>query len=587
MVRGPRAADVLTLGMLAVGVLVGLGTVLLAWQAPSFSRVGATLTESAIACAAGWSLMLAGAVTSLRDSRRAGALLSAAGLAWFLSDWANPASAPALVFTLGLLLGSAWPALLIHAVLGASPLADLRNAGRVVVAAAYLTNGVVLGLVPTVAFDPVGSRCLRCPDNLLAFGNDPILVVASTRIGFGLEAAWVVGAVAVIVARLARTSGAERRRTAPVSVSAAIALSATAAGALYSIARGRLSNDPVDIALWSVAALALIGLAAGVGASWWRRRTTRQRVARLALDLAATPPAGELAPALGRMLGDPALEVLFPLDDGRLVDASGISRSVPVTADRASTQVHRAGAPVAVLIHRADLAHDAARMADAVDAARLALENERLHAQSQARVVELRRSRAQIVAAAEAERRRLEHDLHDGSQQRLLAFAIDLAIARERTSGANSEADDLESKALEADVRAALGDLRELAHGILPRALAEDGIGAALEELVERSTIPIELLDVPSGRLDGAAEAAAYVVVARATRDAAVRRASVHASRIEGQLIVELSLDLTGDLGEPMLVDLEDRCGAIDGILSRVILPNGRTQLRAEIPCVS
>ncbi len=170
------------------------------------------------------------------------------------------------------------------------------------------------------------------------------------------------------------------------------------------------------------------------------------------------------------------------------------------------------------------------RITDAVDAARLALENERLHAQSQARLVELRNSRAQIVAAAEAERRRLERDLHDGSQQRLLAFAIDLAIARQRASGAPLATDDGEVAALEYEVRAALGDLRELAHGIIPRALADDGLGAALEELAERSAIPIELVAVPDGRLDRAVEAAAYIVVARATGDPAVRRASIDAS---------------------------------------------------------
>ena len=215
---------------------------------------------------------------------------------------------------------------------------------------------------------------------------------------------------------------------------AAIALAAAALAGVYSIPRGLVSNDPVDVALWSVAALALVAVAAGETAGWLRRRQTRQRVASLALELAAAPAAGELASALGRELGDPTFEVLYPLDDGRLVDAAGVAGVVPADATRTTTHVRRGGAPVAVLVHRADLASDADRITDAVDAARLALENERLHAQSQARLVELRNSRTQIVSAAEAERRRLERDLHDGSQQRLLAFAIDLAIARQRAS---------------------------------------------------------------------------------------------------------------------------------------------------------
>ena len=147
--------------------------------------------------------------------------------------------------------------------------------------------------------------------------------------------------------------------------------------------------------------------------------------------------------------------------------------------------------------------------------------------------------------------------------------------------------DDGEVAALESEVRAALDDLRELAHGIIPRALADDGLGAALEELAERSAIPIELVAVPDGRLDRAVEAAAYIVVARATGDPAVRRASIDASLAHGRLIVDLGLDITGEIAGSTLVDLEDRCGAVDGTMEVGVLPDGRTRIRAEIPCVS
>ena len=335
-----------------------------------------------------------------------------------------------------------------------------------------------------------------------------------------------------------------------------------------------------------MSALALVGVAIGVAAGWQRRRETRQRVARLALDLAATPLAGELAAALGRMLDDPALEVLFPLEDGRIVDASGASRSIAATAARSVTHVHRSGAPIAVLVHRADLDLDTGRIADAVDAARLALENERLHALSGARLLELRQSRALVVAASAAERRRLERDLHDGSQQRLLALAIDLAVARQRAS-TRGEPDDRSTETLETEVRAALGDLRELAHGIAPRALVEDGLGAALEELAERSVIPIDLVALPAGRLGPAAEAVAYLVAARATRDPAVRRASIEATDVHARLVVNLELDVTGEIAAAMLVDLEDQCGAVDGTMTRGVSAEGRTWLRAEVPCAS
>ena len=436
MVRGPRTIQIVVVCVLAAGVIVGLGTAWLAWLAPSFSRAASSLATLALLCAAGWSLMLAGAGTLWRHGPRPRALhFWRPGSAWFISEWVNPVSAPAIVFTLGLLLANAWPAPLAHAVLDEGMTTGSRRARRLVLAVAYITSFGILGVLPTLAFDPVTSRCSLCPDNLLTFASDPGLVAGSDALG--LRAPGRLG----LSVRSRSSSGGwrahqpiERRRTAAVQVPAAIALAAVGLAGVYSIPRGLVSNDPVDTALWSVAALALVAVGAGEAAGWLRRRQTRQRVARLALELAAAPAAGELAPALGRELGDPTFEVLYPLDDGRLVDAAGVARVVPADATRRTTDVRRGGAPVAVLVHRADLAYDAERMTDAVDAARLALENERLHAQSQARLIELRKSRTQIVSAADAERRRLERDLHDGSQQRLLAFAIDLAIARQRAS---------------------------------------------------------------------------------------------------------------------------------------------------------
>ena len=588
MVRGPRTIQIVVVCVLVVGVIVGLGTAWLAWLAPGFSRAASSLATLALLFAAGWSLMLAGAGTLWRHGPLPkGVALLAAGFGWFISEWVNPISAPAVIFTLGLLLANAWPAPLVHAVLDEGRTTGSRRARRLVLAVAYLTCFGVLGVLPTLAFDPVTSRCSLCPANLLAVASDPGLVAAATRLGYGLQAVWVFGALALIVWGLVRASAIERRRTAVVQVPAAIALAAAGVGGVYSIPRGLVSNDPIDIALWSVAAVALVVVGAGEAAGWLRRRQARQRVARLALELATAPAAGELAPALGRELGDPTFEVLYPLDDGRLVDAAGVSKVIPADSIRNTTHVRRGGYPVAVLVHRADLAYDTERITDAVDAARLALENERLHAQSQARLIELRESRTQIVTAADAERRRLEHDLHDGSQQRLLALAIDIAIARQRAAHASTATEDGEVAALESEVKAALEDLRELAHGIIPRSLADDGLGAALEELAERSTIPMDLLTLPSGRLDRAVEAAAYILVARATRDAAVRRASIDASVDDGRLIVDMGLDTRGEIAGSTLVDLEDRCGAVDGIMEVGVLRDGRTRIRAEIPCVS
>ena len=109
----------------------------------------------------------------------------------------------------------------------------------------------------------------------------------------------------------------------------------------------------------------------------------------------------------------------------------------------------------------------------------------------------------------------------------------------------------------------------------------------ALEELSERSPIPIDLVALPRERLDRAVEAAAYIVVARATGDPAVRRASVDASLADGRLIVDVGLATGGEIAASTLIDLEDRCGAVDGTMEVGVLPDGRTRIRAEIPCVS
>ena len=194
MVRGPRGMQVAVVCALAVGVLVGLGTAWLGWLAPSFSRAASSPVTLVLMCAAGWSLMLAGAVTLWRGRASRGVAFLAAGFAWFMSEWANPASAPAIVFTVGLLFANAWPALLAHAVLEAGA-SDRISSGPSTGPGRRLHHQPrVLGLVPTLAFDPVTSRCSLCPDNLLALASDPGLVAGATRLGFGLQAIWVLAA---------------------------------------------------------------------------------------------------------------------------------------------------------------------------------------------------------------------------------------------------------------------------------------------------------------------------------------------------------------------------------------------------------
>jgi signal transduction histidine kinase len=588
MAHGLRPYPVLAAPVLALAVAAGLATLSLGLAAPSFSRFGQSLPTMALGIVAGWSVVAGGLLSGLSSHRRAaGTGLALTGVTWFVADWANP-SAPSIVFTLGLAAGSVWPALLHHATVGWTSPSHVTSARQVLVIASYAISLGLLGIVPALAFDPAAARCTQCPPNLISVTNDPGLVLAATRLGFTLEAGWIALAIVALGAVLMRTPPIERRLAAPLVVPAVIVLGASAIGSLYAIPRGGRSNDSVDLAVWAIQAIGLILVVVGIGLNWLRRRRTRHRVAALALELAAVPPNGELGRVLGAALGDPTLQVRYPVDEERVLDPSG--RVVGAAGDpgMTSTVVRRAGVPIAVLLHRPDLAGDTERIGEVVDTVRLALENERLHALRRWRLAELRSSRAEIVAASDAERRRIERDLHDGSQQRVLALALDLAVVHHRAASQGTSTPGLDMRAaLEAEVRAALGDLRELAQGIVPRTLSEDGLAPAIEELIERATIPIEVVALPRQRCATVVEAAAYLVIARSTRAPGVRRAALDVRHDDGRLTVDVRLDSASGLGAATVVELEDRCGALDGTVTRDVDRQGRHRIRAEIPCES
>ncbi|HEV3001082.1 MAG TPA: sensor histidine kinase [Solirubrobacteraceae bacterium] len=221
------------------------------------------------------------------------------------------------------------------------------------------------------------------------------------------------------------------------------------------------------------------------------------------------------------------------------------------------------------------------------------MENERLDAELRARVEELRDSRQRLVEAGLKERRRLERDLHDGAQQRLVALSLQLGLvassldrdpqaARELLDGARAEA------------RAAVEDLRELARGIHPAVLTDRGLAAALESLADRAPLPVEVAAVPDGRLPGAVEAAAYFVVAESLTNVAKYARATHAevrvARADGHAIVEVRDDGVGG-ADPCagtgLRGLADRLSALDGRLEVESEPGRGTVVRARVPCAS
>jgi signal transduction histidine kinase len=243
---------------------------------------------------------------------------------------------------------------------------------------------------------------------------------------------------------------------------------------------------------------------------------------------------------------------------------------------------------VAAVARREGIAEDADRMSEIIGAAGLALEHERLVAVSRARLAELRASRARVVDANDRERRRLERDLHDGAQQRLAGLALAIRLARSNLSNIGGQGDEEHGQeatleAAESELRATIADVRDIAHGIYPAALADMGIGPALGALAEDGRIPFHLDAIPAERLSPAVESAAYFVISEAPAVSGAQSARVRASVERGLLCIDLQLD--GAHGAD-LTELEDRVGAVDGTLAADVR-GGSVHLTAEIPCAS
>jgi signal transduction histidine kinase len=300
-----------------------------------------------------------------------------------------------------------------------------------------------------------------------------------------------------------------------------------------------------------------------------------------------------LRKALAEALGDPTLELAYwvPNQDA-YVDADGQPMRVdPAPKGKIATTIENEGRRIAAIVHDADLAQERDLVQAVGAAAELTLENERLDAELRAHVDELRASRSRIVTAGYAERQRLERDLHDGAQQRLMALGINLRLARDRIGSDAQEAAALLDASLE-ELKEATGELRELARGIHPALLTDRGLEAALNGLAGRSPVPVELLETPDERLPSSVESAVYFVVAEAltnvARYAQAQTVNVTVVRSNGQVNVQVSDDGVGGADPAQgsgLRGLSDRVAALDGRLELTSADGDGTTVRARIPC--
>jgi signal transduction histidine kinase len=538
---------------------------------------------AALALFAGLGLIASGLATHVgRRPGRTADLALLAGLVWFAPVWVGWQGGPPLVRSLAMVLAAFMFALVFHLVV-AYPGGRLRSvARRALVGVVYLET-LLAALLLALFRDPYFDRgCwANCSVNSFLVRSLPSF---SNRIEVAdrwFTAGAAVALAVICVVRLVAGSRLARLRLAETAAPAIVFAGAVIAQAV--VLQHITVPDPYDAGLFATfaiecIALALLatGLIAAVARAYLERRALAQVVADL--DEAAAP--GSVQAALVRALGDPGLQVAYWLaDGGRFVDAHGrrVSDPVPVS-ERTVTRLVRDERTIAAITHATTVPELENRIGPAL---RLALENERLQAEVLAQLEELRASRARIVETSDLVRRRLERDLHDGAQQRLLALSYDIRLAH---SSADAHGDAPTKLALAGAIeqtQGALEELRELAHGIYPAILTEAGLGAALATLADTSSLPVEIRSVEGRRYPAPVEAAAYFAFAEALDDAARREADrvvVSTSHNDGRLVV--TVEDSGAVRMATMVALADRVGALGGTL--VVEP---TILRAEIPC--
>ncbi len=335
----------------------------------------------------------------------------------------------------------------------------------------------------------------------------------------------------------------------------------------------------------------LVPIALLIGYASTRRR--RGGVGELVMELGEITEAGHLRDALARVLKDDTLILgYWVADREEYVDAFGRPLQLDAQPDeRARTMIDFEGQPVAVILHDAALAEEQELVEAAIAATRLAIVNERLQAEVRAQLAEVQASRARLVEAGDAERRRLERDLHDGAQQRLVSLSLAMRMLESRVrSGDESLAREVDRMADE--LKRAIDELRDLAHGIHPAVLTEQGLGVAIEALAEVAPVPTQVLAVPEGRLPASVEATAYFTIsealANAGKHAQATTVDLTAHGDGDRLIVEVSDNGKGGAeicGGTGLAGIGDRVAAIGGTLRLDSPAGGGTRLRVELPC--
>ena len=512
-----------------------------------------------------------------RPASRFGPLMIAAGIANFLSGLSWTTSD--VPFTIGQSLDMVPPVLFLHVFL-AYPSGRLRSRSeRILITAAYVT-AIALELV-RMALGGFG------PHNLLEVSPDPAAGLVALRIQLVAISAFCLCGLGILVARRLREGRPLRRSFALLMDVFALGL-VMIPFLLVSSAFGGPVVAEIRWATFLTLALAPVAILIGL----LQDRLARSSVGELFLELKEEPPPADLRDALARALRDPSLTLAFWLPDYQCyADLDGRPVDLPKgDGRRAMTLIDRDGAHVAALLHDPAL-DDERELLDAVTAAAgIALENGRLHAALTARLEDLRGSRARMVEAGHRERKRLERDLHDGAQQRLIALSLELGVLGEGLHSDPGTQEQLDRA--RGQIAASLEELRAVARGIHPAVVSGHGLEVALEQLAARATVPVRLRVTIGSRLPERLEVAAFYLVseglANIAKHAHALTATVDVERIDGNVVIEVLDDGVGGADSERgsgLRGLADRVEALDGRLQVWTPRGGGTRMRAEMPC--
>jgi signal transduction histidine kinase len=509
-----------------------------------------------------------------RPDNRSGLLMTATGFGFLVPALLRDRDSP-LAQTVGYWFPDVWALFFVPLLLTYLTGGRLRTRIDRLLVGAVAVELVILAPLYLVLTDEPTTLLTAFPDAETAKVIDIV-----QRAGY---LAISVGTAAVVALRCRGASPPARRAMLP-SVAGAVCL--LLYGVLLTIDL-TVPGPRAEIMLW-VTACSLVTVPLAFLAGLLRSRLARGGLTGLLGELRTMQPA-ELQAALARALHDPGFGIVQPAADGRFVDVDGHPIDLPgPESGRSVARVERDGSTLAALVYDRSLDDDPELIEAVSGATTIAMENRLLQAQAEARLLELQASRERIVTAADAERRRIERDLHDGAQQRLVTLALQLSLIRRRIRNDPDDAEQLAASASD-ELARSLAELRELARGIHPAAL-EQGLQSALEALVLRSAVPTRLVFDPGRRWPSPVEFAAYFVVSEALANVAkhahASAVEVRVSRVGDRAVVEIADDGQGGADPAAgsgLRGLADRVEALGGRF-RVTSSAAGTAVVAELP---